>query len=174
MKPSHIAPVLVVCWALGGIMPAQQAEPGQFWIPAKVRWNHPRGSSHDETVASTIILYFSRNGVFAKDKCWVIRRGQTITISNGDPHNESVGSWDPITDGMHMMYRLVSRTVERKGEHLPGKEIEANAEMPQSGLKIGNQLVRSIMPTNAAEYAARYNALARVNAGSNQDTNSAR
>jgi hypothetical protein len=173
MRRSLITAVVVLC-ALSGGAPAQQAKLGEFWIPASVHWSHPRGAPEGESVASTVILYFGRNGIFARDECWVIREGQSITISNGDPHNEWVGSWGPIADGMRMTYRLVRRTVERKGEQLPGREIKAIAEMPRSGLKIGGQLFRSITPMNGTEYAAGYDALSRINADSKENTNSGR
>jgi hypothetical protein len=174
MKRSPIATAVVVLCALTAGALAQQAKLGEFWIPANMHWSHPRGAPEGESVASTVILYFGQNGIFARDECWVIREGQSITISNGDPHNEWVGSWEPIADGMRMTYRLVRRTVERKGEQLPGREIKASAEMPRSGLKIGRQLFRSMTPTNATEYAAGYDALAKINADSNKNTNSAR
>jgi hypothetical protein len=166
MKLSTIATVLVAWCVLAGSVRAQESQSGDFWIPVNVHWSRPHGGPANVTVASTVILYFGRKGVFARDECWVIRTGRSITISNGDPHNESVGSWGPIADGMHMKYRLVGRTVERKGEPLPGKVVEADAEMPRSGLKIGRELFRSITPTNAAEYAAECEDLARKNAGS--------
>jgi hypothetical protein len=158
MKP-RIATALTICCACVAVF-AQEPLEGRFWIPTNIHWNHPRGAPPDEAVASVVVLYFEQNGLFARDECSAIRKGKSVTISDGDPHNEWIGRWTPILDGMHITSRLVRRTVDRKGESLPGKEVESDVDMPKSGLKIGHQLFRSVVPSNAAEYAARYKALA--------------
>ena len=166
MKRHFFAVVLAICCMFASVA-AQENGEGRFWVPADIHWQHPRGAPSGEAVAPVVVLYFQQNGLFTRDECWVIRSGKAITISNGDPHNEWIGRWDPIADGMHVSYRLVRRTVERMGEILPGTMTVEDVELPKSGLKVGNRVFRSVVPTNAAEYAARYSALANPNVGRN-------
>ena len=100
-----------------------------------------------------------------RDDCWLIKDGRSIAISKGDPHNEYVGKTEPIPDGMRLRYRLVRRTVERKDEKLPGDWIsDGSSRRTVSGLiAIGSRhsFFRRVVPSNADEYQARYDALLR-------------
>jgi len=110
------------------------------------------------------VLYFGTNGEFVRDDCWLIRNDRSITISNGDPHNEFAGHWAPILDGMQVTYRLRRRTVERKGEVLPGKRISESVSMPRSGLMMGNRTFQRVQIANASDFLEYYLALVRQGA----------
>ena|ERR1700747_436034 len=67
---------------------AQQIASGEFWIPSELEWAHLTGAQDQEKTASAVIFYFRKDGYFVRDECWLIKHGKSITISNGDPHNE--------------------------------------------------------------------------------------
>lgn len=141
---------------------AQQIASGEFWIPSELKWTHVTGAQDQEKIASAVIFYFRKDGYFVRDECWLIKQGKSIAISNGDPHNEYAGLTDPILDGMTLKYRLVRRSVEVKGEKLPGDWISEDASNRlNSGFIIGkkNKLFNRVPIMNAREYQARYDYL---------------
>jgi hypothetical protein len=150
--------VVILCWACA--IDAQEANSSQFWTPVDVKWKQVKGVP-SKKMASAAVLYFGENGEFVKDECWLIKEGDFISVSNGDPHNESVGLWEPIADGMHVTYRMVRRTIERKGEVLPGKKISADIGMTRVGLEFGDRVFRRTQLANANDYVASYNSLVR-------------
>ena len=144
------------------LVDAQQVASSEFWIPSEVKWVQVIGAQDQEKTASAVIFYFRKDGYFVRDECWLIKHGKSIAISNGDPHNEYVGRTDPILDGMRMEYRLVRRSIEVKGEKLPGNWISENASTQfTAGLIVGtkNKLFRRMQLTNAREYQAKYDYL---------------
>jgi hypothetical protein len=115
-----------------------------------------------ERSASAVVFYFTKDDWFVRGDCWLTKNGKSITISDGDPHNEYAGRTEPILDGMHLKYRLIRRTVEKTGERLPGDWISDDASvLAVSGLSIGkrNNFFRRVLLTNAGEYEIRYDAL---------------
>ena len=144
------------------IVDAQQTASGEFWIPSDLKWVRITGAQNSEKTAGAVIFYFRGDGYFVRDDCWLIKRGKSIAISNGDPHNEYVGLTNPVLDGMTLKYRLVRRSIEVKGEKLPGDWISEGASTRAiSGLSIGkkNKFFRRVPLTNGREYQARYDAL---------------
>ena len=144
------------------IVGAQQVESGDFWIPSELKWVHVAGAPDHEKTVRTVIFYFRKDGYFVRDECWLIKRGKSIEVSNGDPHSEYVGLTEPILDGMRLKYRLVRRTIEVKGEKLPGEWIFEDASTRAiSGLSIGKKNIsfRRVLLANDHDYQARYDAL---------------
>ncbi len=144
---------------------AQSTKDGRFWIPVDVKWRRIPGAPPDakKRTVSTTVLYFGKDGEFVQDDCWLTRDGKSISISNGDPHNQYVGRITGVLDGMRMTYRLVRRTVEKDGEVLPGPEISGGAStMARSGLAMGGRFFRRVEFANGSDYAESYNALAQV------------
>lgn len=148
------------------VMPVSaQTKDGGLWIPVDVKWSRiqcaPR-NVHTRT-ASTTVLYFGKDGEFVRDDCWLIRDGKSISISNGDPHDEYVGRiTEPMLDGAKYSYRLVVRTVARQGEVLPGPEIsEFASSMAKSGLALGGRFFRRVKLANESEYVEIYSQLAK-------------
>jgi hypothetical protein len=141
---------------------SQYSPSGKFWIPANLHWQCIPGAPKEvqTRTAQATVLYFRNDGKFVRDDCWLIKQGDSITVDNGDPHDEYVGQTAPILDGMHLTYRLVRRTVERSGENLPGNTISEDAStLAVSGLSIGKHFFRPVQLTNASEYEATYEAL---------------
>jgi hypothetical protein len=154
--------VSVFVWSVTLIVDAQQIASGEFWIPSELKWIQATGAQDHEKTANAVIFYFRKDGYFVRDDCWLIKRGKSIAISNGDPHNEYVGLTNLILDGMTLKYRLVRRSIEVKGEKLPGDWISEDASTRAiSGLSIGkkNIFLRRVPLTNGREYQARYDAL---------------
>ena len=91
------------------------------WVTVKMRWEHaPRYVNPKLETASTAVLYFDANQHFANVGCVVDREpGRYITISAGDGQLVSYGNWDGHLPEK-VRYRLISRTVPRLGEMLPG------------------------------------------------------
>jgi len=145
---------------------------GSFYMPKKVHWARPHWAAPHLRIASATVLYVGRDHLFARDDCWLLKKGGQITISNGDPHDQYVGYWEPIPDGMHYRYRLVNRTVKREGESFPGTEMSGDvgaALRRDHMLELNDKLFVPFAPTNAREYDATYHHLKRMNADSNND-----
>ena len=163
MKSLSIAAVLVL--ALATSLGAQSVNDGRLWIPVEVKWRRIPGAPRDvqTRTASTVVLYFGRNGEFVRDECRLIRDGRSISISNGDPHNQYVGRIaEPMLDGMRIEYRLVRRTVEITGETLPGPHISQTASTRAiSGLAIGGRFFRHVQLANESDYTKEYGNLAQ-------------
>lgn len=154
--------VMLLLCALGlNVANAQAQESGEFWIPTKLKWTRISGAPKGHETARAIVFYFPNKGRrFVRDECWLIRNGKSLSISNGDPHDEYVGETEPILDGMRLRYRLVSRTVTRNGESLPGDVLSEDAStLAVSGLEVSGHFFRRISPENAGEYEAGYKAL---------------
>ena len=158
---------LLVCSSVTNVS-AQSTKDGRFWIPVDVKWTRIRGAPPDvkTRTASTVVLYFGKGGEFVRDECWLVRNGKSISISNGDPHNQYVGRiTEPMADGMKITYRLVARTVEKAGEVLPGPEISETAStMAKSGLAIERRFFRPVNLANARDYVEVYSTLAQRHA----------
>ena len=158
---------IVVLLVVGSVVNvnAQPPESGQLWIPGDVKWSRIQGAPRNvhERAASVVVLYFGKNGEFVRDDCWLIRHGKSISISNGDPHNEYVGRIaEPMLDGAKYTYRLVLRTVAREGEVLPGPEIsEFASSKARSGVAMGGRFFRRVKLTNENEYVEVYSHLAK-------------
>ena len=86
MRSLFTAVLLVACVMFTAF--AQQVQAGEFWIPVQLKWQKIQGDPvGKERVAQAIVFYFTKNGTFVRDECWLIKNGKTITISNGDPHD---------------------------------------------------------------------------------------
>jgi hypothetical protein len=163
VKLRSIATLFLLCSALN--VSAQPSDLDQFWIPTDVKWERIPGAPREEhrKTASTIVLYFGKNGEFVRDECWLIRDGKSISISNGDPHNQYAGRIaEPMADGMRIEYRLVRRTVEREGEVLPGPKISESASVKaKSGLAIERRFFHRIKLATESDYIEIYSSLAQ-------------
>ena len=166
MKSLSIVALLIV--GLVVIARAQSIKDGQLWIPVDVKWIRIPGALRavQKRTASAVVVYFGKNGEFVRDECWLIRDGKSISISNGDPHNQYAGRIvDHMLDGMRIEYRLVRRTVEREGEVLPGPTISESASVKaNSGLAIERRFFRRVKLANESDYIEIYSSLAQHHA----------
>jgi hypothetical protein len=157
--------VALLIFGLAVTARAQSSKNGQLWIPVDLKWTRIPGAPRtlEERTASAVVVYFGKNGEFVQDECWMIRDGKSISISNGDPHNQYVGRIvEHMLDGMRIEYRLVRRTVERKGEVLPGPKILESASVKaNSGLAIEHRFFHRVTFANESDYIEIYNSLAQ-------------
>ena len=123
---------------------AQTVKTAGAWLPVNVKWEHapPDINSKLETGSATV-LYCDEQGRFAVVGCVINREpGRYTTVSEGDGQVISFGEWDGHLPG-HVKFRLISRTVERVGETLPGPWHEEKlASTPKGYLRFKGQLYR--------------------------------
>ena len=81
------------------------------------------------------MLYFEDQKHFAVVGCVVNRESGRYTISHGDGQVVSLGEWNGQLPGQ-VKYRLVSRTVQRAGETLPGPWRERKTGVHSEGLSL--------------------------------------
>jgi hypothetical protein len=73
-----------------------------------------------ERYAEAAILYFSRDQRFVLLYGTVIQGPASEVISGGDGRVVYFGTWKLTGNSLHVEYRLVSRTVAKQGETVPG------------------------------------------------------
>lgn len=122
---------------------AQGTKPTGAWLPVHVKWEHaPANVNPSLETAATTVLYFGGNQRFAVIGCVVLRASRQLTISHGDGQQILLGEWDGHLPG-RVKYRLVSRTVQRVGEALPGPWREEKlASAPKGYLLFEGKLYR--------------------------------
>jgi hypothetical protein len=114
------------------------------WMPVHVKWDHAPPSVNPKLeTGSATVLYFDERGRFAVVGCVINREpGRYTNLSAGDGQVVSLGEWDGHLPG-HVKYRLISRTVERVGEALPGPwHEEMLASTPTGYLRFKGELYR--------------------------------
>lgn len=122
--------ILFVLWSCAAF--AQGAKPTGAWLPVNVKWEHAPASVNPKLeTGATSVLYFDERH-FALVGCVVNRESGRYVISHGDGQVMSLGGWDGQIPG-HVKYRLVSRTVQRVGETLPGPWREEKLESTPKG-----------------------------------------
>jgi hypothetical protein len=135
--------ILFVLWSYAAF--AQGVKPMGAWLPVHVKWEHapPSVNPKLETGATTV-LYFDENRRFALIGCVVYRPPRHFRISHGDGQVIFLGEWDGHLPGQ-VKYRLVSRTVQRVGETLPGPWREKRlASTPKGYLLFEGKLFRRV------------------------------
>src|SRR5271165_2444549 len=135
--------VLLLC-SCGAI--AQTVKTAGAWLPLNVKWEHaPPDINPKLEMGSTTVLYFDEQGRFAVVGCVINREpGRYTTVSAGDGQVIYFGEWDRHLPG-HVKYHLISRTVERVGETLPGPWLEEKlASTPKGYLRFKGELYRRV------------------------------
>jgi hypothetical protein len=100
---------------------AQVAPPMGAWRQTNVGWKKPPAELQlKERYAEAAVLYFSPNQSFILVYATVIQSPTSETISGGDGRVVYFGTWKLTGNSLHVEYRLVSRTVAKAGETLPG------------------------------------------------------
>jgi len=113
--------------------PAQGVDTAGAWLPLHMKWEHaPKSVDPNLTTGVAKVLYFGEHGRFAIVACLINRANGKHVISNGDGQVIFMGEWDGHLPG-HVKYRLISRTVEIRGETLPGRLQEATMESNSKG-----------------------------------------
>ena len=135
--------LFVVLWGCEAF--AQGIKPTGAWLPVHVKWEHaPANVNPKLETAATTVLYFGENQRFVMIGCVVLRAPSRLTISHGDGQVISSGEWDGQLPGQ-VKYRLISRTVQRVGETLPGPWHEERlASTPNGYLMFEGKLYRHV------------------------------
>jgi hypothetical protein len=76
--------------------------------------------SWKERYAEAAVLYFSPDRRLVLLYGTVIQGPRSEEVSHGDGRVVFLGTWKLIGNTLHVEYRLVSRTVAKEGETLPG------------------------------------------------------
>jgi hypothetical protein len=100
---------------------AQTVPFGGTWVQIGVKWKRPPAALHlNERYAECAVLYFAPNHDFALIYGTVIRAPHSEGLSHGDGRVVYLGTWNAIDSVLEVHYRLVSRTVRKADEILPG------------------------------------------------------
>ena len=110
-----------LCLLGGASLRAQVVPPTGAWRQTNVTWKKPPAElKSNERYAEAAVLYFSPDRRFVLLYGTVLQRPTSETISGGDGRVVFLGTWKLTGNSLHVEYRLVSRTVAKEGETLPG------------------------------------------------------
>jgi hypothetical protein len=114
------------------------------WLQTDVKWaNAPAEVNARLEFGEAAVLYFKADHSFALIYCVVNRvPGEYMTISHGDGQVVYVGKWEAAGDQIRAAYRLVSRTVQVKGETLPGPPQRATVKTSHGVLSLNGKTYR--------------------------------
>jgi hypothetical protein len=99
----------------------QSSQVSGAWCESSVKWTKPPAELHlDERSAQAGLLYFGPNNQFALIYGTVIQGANWETLSHGDGRVVYLGTWTLEGTVVRVEYRLVSRTIRKDGEKLPG------------------------------------------------------
>ena len=98
-----------------------QTPPLGAWRQTNVTWKKPPAELQlKQRYAEAAVLYFGPDQRFVLMYATVIQSPTSEAISGGDGRVVYVGTWKRVGKSIHVEYRLVSRTVQKEGETLPG------------------------------------------------------
>lgn len=110
-----------LCLLGGASLRAQVAPPSGAWRQTSVAWKKPPAELElKERYAEVAVLYFGPDQKFVLWYGTVIQGSTFEGASHGDACVAYLGTWKPASNSLHVEYRLVSRTVAKTGETLPG------------------------------------------------------
>ena len=123
---------------------AQITPPTGAWRQANVSWKKPpAGLGLKQRYAETAVLYFSPDQRFILLYGTVYQGPKSEELSGGDGRVVCLGTWKLTGNSLHVDYRLVSRTVAKEGETLPGSVQGEDVQVRGSTLLFQkNQFVR--------------------------------
>ena len=110
-----------LCLLGSASLSAQVAPPTGAWRQTNVTWKKPPAElESNQRYAEARILYFSPDQRFVLLAGTVIQGPTSEAISGGDGRVVYFGTWKLMSNTIHVEYRLISRTVAKEGEMLPG------------------------------------------------------
>jgi hypothetical protein len=99
----------------------QTAQVSGSWIESGIKWTKPPAELQlKERSAEAGLLYFGPNNQFAFVYGTVIQGAKWETLSHGDGRVVYLGTWKLDGSTLRVEFRLVSRTVSKENETLPG------------------------------------------------------
>ena len=112
---------LASCLLGSASLAAQVAPPTGAWRQTNVTWKKPPAElGLKQRYAEARILYFNPDHRFVLLAGTVIQGPTSEAISGGDGRVVYFGTWKLTGNSLHVEYRLISRTVAKEGETLPG------------------------------------------------------
>jgi len=122
-----------LCLLGGASVKAQVASPSGAWRQTNVTWTKPPAELElKQRSASAAMLYFSPDHRFVLLYGLVIQSPTSEAISVGDGRVVYLGTWSFNGKSLHVEYHLVSRTVAKEGETLPGPVLNEDIQ-PRGG-----------------------------------------
>jgi len=111
---------LLVC-VLSSASYCQSQEVLGAWLENPIKWTKPPAELRlKQRLGEAAILYFGPAHVFAMVYGTVIQGPQSEGLSHGDGRVVYLGTWSRNGTMLNLKFRLVSRTVRKEGETLPG------------------------------------------------------
>jgi hypothetical protein len=110
-----------LCLLGGASLRAQVAPPSGAWRQTNVTWKKPPAELElKQRYAEAAVLYFSPDQRFDLLYGTVIQGPASEGVSRGDGRVVCLGTWKLAGNSLHVEYRVVSGTVAKEGESLPG------------------------------------------------------
>ena len=115
--------------------PAHVTQPSRSWTQSGLRWTKPPAELHlKQRSAEAALLYFGPNHEFALVFASVIQGPNSEGVSHGDGRVVYLGTWESESTIPHVEYRLVSRTVAKANETLPGPMQKGDVQVKEGVL----------------------------------------
>ena len=112
---------ILLCLLGGASLGAQVVPPTGAWRQTNATWKKPPAELElKQRYAEAAVLYFSPDQRFVLVYATVIQGPTFEAIRGGDGRVVYLGTWKLTGISVHVQYRLVSRTVAKEGETLPG------------------------------------------------------
>ncbi len=132
--------------------------PRGAWVQEDVKWaKAPHSVVPHAEAGDAQVLYFGKDQTFALIECVLNRTAKgRETISAGDGQAIYAGSWSSEGESVGVSYRLISRTVGKVGEALPGPMQQASIKKIGEGeMVMGERKFRRAkdLDEEAEEYA---------------------
>ncbi len=110
------------------------------WVETDVKWTRPPAELHlNQHFAQCTVLYFAPNHDFALIYGTVIKAAKSEGLSHGDGRVVYVGTWSAKDATLAIRYHLVSRTVQKANETLPGPMQTAEVKIRDGTLLFANK-----------------------------------
>ena len=104
------------------------------------KWTRPPAELHlNQHFAQCTVLYFAPNHDFALIYGTVIKAAKSEGLSHGDGRVVHVGTWSAKDATLAIRYQLVSRTVQKANETLPGPMQTAEVKIRDGTLLFANK-----------------------------------
>jgi len=129
-------------FVLANQLHAQVSNPSGAWRQQSIAWGDaPPELEEDERQGQAAILYFGPDHQFALIYASVIQMPSKCIehVSVGDGQVVYLGKWKLDSGGVSVNYQLVSRTIQIKGEHIPGAFVTGLIRFKNSTLSFQNE-----------------------------------
>jgi hypothetical protein len=126
---------ILLFWILSMLPQTGPFVPQGAWRQSGVEWNKPPAEIQiQELYAETALLYFGPNHEFSVVYATVIQGPKSEGVSHGDGRVVYLGKWKSDRAKLRVEFRLVSRTVRKGGEIIPGPVEQTEISMQDGAL----------------------------------------